>query len=324
MPSTGRNEKMPPTTASNPTGMRIQRASGWRSLRTTRASRSGSSRSRSLNACRRIRLPSDTLPSSVVLSGSNAASQAPFRQTLKLSLRPLCQRSARLEVAEGDRIAKLLDRRDAVLPLRPRQSLEEVGRTRLEHEADAFPSVSGFAPEAERTGRHERDADDLGEDAPVPVPADRRAGAVFGQEHVLQVCRGDPRERSGAAADGQQELRHVLDPVQAGVGEVVLPAERDDAPLATVALEFELLERQLSDSRDEGTLLLGQDQIGLVSKAGRKRGLRSEQVAAAGTHRGRDRRCWPSRPASCGKLRPCASAASGVSPAASPWGAHPG
>jgi hypothetical protein len=57
IPRNGRIEKMPPRTSRTPAGMRIQRASGWRRLRNTRATFPGTSCSRLLNARLRIALP---------------------------------------------------------------------------------------------------------------------------------------------------------------------------------------------------------------------------------------------------------------------------
>ena len=57
MPRNGRIEKMPPRTSRTPAGTRIQRASGWRRLRNTRATFPGTSCSRLLNARLRIALP---------------------------------------------------------------------------------------------------------------------------------------------------------------------------------------------------------------------------------------------------------------------------
>jgi hypothetical protein len=57
IPRSGRIEKMPPRTSRRPAGMRIQRASGWRRLRNTRATFPGTSCSRLLNARLRIALP---------------------------------------------------------------------------------------------------------------------------------------------------------------------------------------------------------------------------------------------------------------------------
>src|SRR5688500_14862434 len=56
------------------------------------------------------------------------------------------------EVAERDRVAELLDRRDAVFPLRARRSREQVGRAGLERHVGPLPLRPVLAAEAEAAG----------------------------------------------------------------------------------------------------------------------------------------------------------------------------
>jgi len=60
------------------------------------------------------------------------------------------------------------------------------------------------------------------------------------------------------------------------LAEVVSPAERDDTSLAGVAMELELSERQLADSREQIALLRGRDDVGFIAEAWRKRALAKE------------------------------------------------
>src|SRR3954454_23501517 len=78
-----------------------------------------------------------------------------------------------LEIAERDRVAQLLDARNAVLPGAARGALEEIDRARRDREARALPARAGLAAKAEQAGREQRDADHLAELGPVLVPADR-------------------------------------------------------------------------------------------------------------------------------------------------------
>src|SRR5215207_8452636 len=110
------------------------------------------------------------------------------------------------------------------------------------------PSRCGLAAQAEDAWREERDADHLAEDRAVLVPADAGAGAVFGQQHLLQRGGLEAGEGGGALAQGQEERWDVLGRLDLHQVEIVAPAERDDAALAEEALEFEGPERQLGEA----------------------------------------------------------------------------
>src|SRR5437763_1197736 len=129
-----------------------------------------------------------------------------------------------------------------MLPLVARRPTQQIGRARFEQEGGAFPAAALFSPEPEPAGGAERNPDDIPEHRPVAVPADRRAGSVFGDERMFERRRGGPGEPRGAVAQRQQEgwkLRRLIHPA---FGEVVMHPERDDAPLAEIALELELPE----------------------------------------------------------------------------------
>src|SRR4051794_3382540 len=98
-------------------------------------------------------------------------------------------RSTLTEGPEGDGVAERVDARDAVLPFAAGRSAQQVRRARRQDEGRPVPTGSGRAAEPEGAGRSERDADDVAEVGPVAVPADRRAGRVFGDENVREAVR---------------------------------------------------------------------------------------------------------------------------------------
>jgi len=74
------------------------------------------------------------------------------------------------------------------------------------------------------------------------VPADGGSGSIFGDERVLEFRGGEPREIGSVLTQPQQEVGDFLCAV---IGVVAQP-ERDDPPLAEIAVEFVFLEIQLS------------------------------------------------------------------------------
>src|SRR4051812_5813490 len=105
----------------------------------------------------------------------------------------LCRRSARprllplAEVTERDRVPQRVDLRDAVFPFGARGAGQQVGGARRGGEGGPLPlPVGPLAAEAEAAGGEKRKPDDLGEHRLVAMPADRGAGGVLGDQHVLE------------------------------------------------------------------------------------------------------------------------------------------
>src|SRR6478609_11860586 len=96
----------------------------------------------------------------------------------------LARPSGLLHRPEGDGIAARLDRRDAVLPLRPRLAIYHVKRARRGFERVALPFVAATAAETEFAGRTQRQSEAFVEMRLVAMPADADAGLVFGAEHL--------------------------------------------------------------------------------------------------------------------------------------------
>jgi hypothetical protein len=71
---------------------------------------------------------------------------------------------------------------------------------------------------------------------------------------VPQPLRRELGEGRGGVAERQEERRQPLRLVQRLGGELVPPAERDDAPLAGVAVELELAERERAERVEQRAL----------------------------------------------------------------------
>src|SRR5205807_568047 len=68
------------------------------------------------------------------------------------------------QIPERDRVAKCLNRRNAVLPCGPGRAVEQIGRPWLCNERTSLPLLSGLLSKSERARRQQRYPDDLPED----------------------------------------------------------------------------------------------------------------------------------------------------------------
>src|SRR5438128_1809218 len=106
------------------------------------------------------------------------------------------------EAAERYRIAELVDRRDAVFPMAAGGAAEDVGGAWPQREVVTFPAFGRPASEAEGARGEKGDADHLVENRFVAVPADRRAGRVFGDQDVRQSFGIEARKGCGNVTQG--------------------------------------------------------------------------------------------------------------------------
>src|SRR5204862_8297381 len=143
---------------------------------------------------------------------------------------------------ERHRIAEMLDRRDAVLPFPAHRTAQQVSRARLQCECGTLPARPLLAPQSEPARCAKRNPDHVIEYRPVAMPADAGAGAIFGDEREFQRRRIDSGEEGGPVAQRQQEVREIRYPPHLARGEIVMPAERDDAPITGIAVELERFE----------------------------------------------------------------------------------
>src|SRR5215204_5498322 len=218
------------------------------------------------------------------ISARSAASVAPAKAWMAGPSPATTAPSPLAQVPERHRVPQRLHLRDRVLPVAAGGAGEGVGRARGEGQRAALPGRArlrgGLAAQAEDAWREERDADHLAEDRAVLVPADAGAGAVFGQQHLLQRGGLEAGEGGGALAQGQEERWDVLGRLDLHQVEIVAPAERDDAALAEEALELEGAERQLGETVDERLLRRGRDELRRVEHAVRVVGVRSKRAAS--------------------------------------------
>src|SRR5688572_29098894 len=96
------------------------------------------------------------------------------------------------------------------------------------------------------------------------MPADSGAGAVFGDQNVLERIRAEPRERRSPRSQRQQKRWHIVSALQLALVEIVSPAKRDHAPPAGEAVKLEFLERQRLNLAHELPFLVQRDQFGLI------------------------------------------------------------
>src|SRR5262249_51480466 len=110
---------------------------------------------------------------------------------------------------ECDRIARSLDRRDAVLPDMAGGAGHHVERAWLRVEREAFPLVAGFAAETEFAGRGEGEPEYLIEVLFVAVPTDAGADIILRAERMLDAARRQGREAFNPSGQRHQPVRQL-------------------------------------------------------------------------------------------------------------------
>jgi hypothetical protein len=79
------------------------------------------------------------------------------------------------------------------------------------------------------------------------MPADPGPGRVFRDESHLQFRGREPREIGGLPTQCEKKTRNVLYVASLALVGVVVQPERDDTPLAEIAMEFVFPEIQLAE-----------------------------------------------------------------------------
>ncbi len=114
-------------------------------------------------------------------------------------------------------------------------------------------------------------------------------------ERLLQGFRRHVAKRGCGCPKRVQKPQYALRLPELASGEIVSPAEGDDATLAGVTVEFECPERQLAHARNEHCFVGRANQFGLVAqalwtlqrlghiRAGKKLELRGHGRGAGGT-----------------------------------------
>src|SRR3954463_8731392 len=105
----------------------------------------------------------------------------PFRgSAISSRLLPICNS----QTPEGNGVALLRDRRDTMLPLQPRRSLQEISRPGLQNQRVPSPACAGLAAKSECARGEQRYADDILKHRTVLVPTNGRAGRIVRQKHL--------------------------------------------------------------------------------------------------------------------------------------------
>src|SRR5258708_31671292 len=113
------------------------------------------------------------------------------------------------------------------------------------------------------------------------MPTDSGAGSVFGYGKVLEVWLCKSCQISGLLADGKKKGWNWGSLTQLRVIEIVLPAERDHPPLAREAVKFEFLKGQPLDFANKRVLIHLIQNVRMILKSFRQRGLVVAQLELA-------------------------------------------
>src|ERR1700760_784362 len=101
------------------------------------------------------------------------------------------------------------------------------------------------------------------------MPAYAGARRVFGDENMRDALRWDAGKLSGAVAQRREKIRHRRRRLQRARAVIVALAERDDAPIAEMAVKLEGLERQGRELLGQRGFFLGRDDRVAIGKARR-------------------------------------------------------
>lgn len=200
--------------------------------------------------------------------------------------------------------------RDRVLPLAARGARQQVDRPRRQRHVAPLEVLAHPPSQAHHAAREQRDPDHALEGGPVAVPADGRALAVLGEQHVREGRGLQRREGRRAVAEREQPVRDGRGLHQAGAVEVVPPPEGEHPPAALVAAKLEGFEREPGQPARELALLVGRNEVRLVREALRELGRPIEEGELLGpgheTHLGTNARSGKG-PRQIAVSQPCSS-----------------
>ena len=98
------------------------------------------------------------------------------------------------------------------------------------------------------------------------MPADRRAGRIFGDKHLLDRSGRETGKGFRARAKAGEKFRHILRFGKAAAVKIIAPAERHDPALPGKALKLELPEWQGHDKLQKELFFLLAQEIRLISE----------------------------------------------------------
>jgi Family of unknown function (DUF6635) len=116
------------------------------------------------------------------------------------------------------------------------------------------------------------------------VPANRGSGRVFRDESLLQFRRPEPCEIGSLLTQFQEETGNVLRVADRTFIGVVVQSERDNPPLAEIAMEFVFPEIQLAKMFQKFGFLVRRQKLRSILEPFRKRGRRLEETELTATH----------------------------------------
>jgi len=99
------------------------------------------------------------------------------------------------------------------------------------------------------------------------MPADPGTRSIFGDESVPQFRGSESREIGSLLKQSQQKARNVLGVAPRALTGLVMCPERDDTPLAKIAMKFIFLEMQLSKMFQKYVLFLQRHEVRSVFEA---------------------------------------------------------
>ena len=116
------------------------------------------------------------------------------------------------------------------------------------------------------------------------MPADRGSGRVFGDESLLQFSGREPRKTGSLLTQRQKKAGNVIGVADRALIGVVVQSERDNSPLAEIAIELIFTEIQLAKTFQKFGFLVGRHKLGSILEPFRKRGQRLEKTELTTTH----------------------------------------
>ena len=124
------------------------------------------------------------------------------------------------------------------------------------------------------------------------MPPDRGSGSVFGDEGLLQFRGCEPREIGSLLTQRQQKAGNILGVADHILIGVVVQSERDDPPLAEIAMEFVFPEIQLAEMFQKFGFFRRRHKLRSIDEPFRKRGQRLEKTELTATHVSLDMGGW--------------------------------
>src|SRR5262249_9879783 len=227
-----------------------------------RARREGPRGSRA--AEQRDELPPFHCPMPPVLPTERIAHLSYGRRLLRCGISGRIRCSGLGHGTEGDRIARGLDRWNAVLPDMTGGAGHYVERAWLRVEPETFPLVGDLAAETEFAGPGRGEPESLIEVFLAPVPADAGADIIPRAGRMLDAARRQGGEAFTPPGQRHQPSRQLLGRFQPLMREVVARAEKHHAPLAFVDAELERRQGKGADMADERCFFLRADEVRLV------------------------------------------------------------